>query len=275
MFKTADMQGNGIAVITINRLSRVEFTKGRRNRLFISPQTMYNEPVDDCYRLIEMKGEDITMNRMISFILAAALMFSTTALAEGIDYMVLVNKQHQLPEGWEDALEIIKVKNSVGEEVEAEKKTYEAYLALAEALEREDGIHIELDSGRRSVAEQQRIWDNYIVKYGEEYTRKTVAVPGYSEHQTGLAIDLYFITADGTTVYYNEDLTKEEYFGVWDKIHEKLAKHGFILRYLKGKEAITGYDYEPWHLRYIDDPAVAQEIMEKGVTLEEYLGQLP
>ena len=215
----------------------------------------------------------MTMKKMISFILAAVLMLSTTALAEGIDYMALVNKQQQLPEGWEDALEIIKVTNSVGEDVEVEKKTYEAYLALAEELEREDGIHTELDSGRRSVAEQQRIWDNYIVKYGEEYTRKTVAVPGYSEHQTGLAIDLYFITADGTTVYYNEDLTKEEYFGIWDKIHEKLAKYGFILRYLKGKEAITGYDYEPWHLRYIDDPAVAQEIMEKGITLEEYLGK--
>ena len=220
-----------------------------------------------------MKGEHIIMKKMISFLLAAALMLSTTALAEGIDYMALVNKQQQLPEGWEDALEIIRVKNSVGEDVEVEKKTYEAYLALAEELEREDGIHTELDSGRRSVAEQQRIWDNFIVKYGEEYTRKTVAVPGYSEHQTGLAIDLYFITADGTTVYYNEDLTKEEYFGIWDKIHEKLAKYGFILRYLKGKEAITGYDYEPWHIRYIDDPAVAQEIMEKGITLEEYLGK--
>lgn len=213
------------------------------------------------------------MKRMISLILAAALLLSGAALAEGIDYMALVNQRHQLPEGWEDALEIVEVTNSVQQKVEIEKKTYAAYLALAEELEQEDGIHIELDSGRRSVAEQQDIWDNFMVKYGEEYTRKTVAVPGFSEHQTGLAIDLYFITADGTTVYYNEDLTKEEYFGIWDRIHEKLAKNGFILRYLKGKEDITGYSYEPWHLRYIDDPAVAQEIMEKGITLEEYLGE--
>lgn len=213
------------------------------------------------------------MKRMIGLLLAAALMLSAAALAEGIDYLALVNKQHQLPEGWEDSLEIVEVTNSVDQKVEVEKKTYEAYLALAEELEREDGIHIELDSGRRSVAEQQEIRDNFMVKYGEEYTRKTVAVPGYSEHQTGLAIDLYFITADGTTVYYNEDLTKEEYYGVWDKIHEKLAKNGFILRYLKGKEGVTDYDYEPWHLRYIDDPELAREIMEKGLTLEEYLGE--
>ena len=215
------------------------------------------------------------MKLLFAVIMAMIMLFSLSAAvsaeASGIDYMALVNKQHPLPEGWEEALEIAEVTNSVGENVEVEKKTYKAYLALAEELEQEDGIHIELDSGRRSVAEQQDIWDRFMEKYGEEYTRKTVAVPGYSEHQTGLAIDLYFITSDGTTVYYNEDLTREEYDGIWDKIHEKLAKHGFILRYLKGKEEITGYDYEPWHLRYIDDPAMAQDIMGKGLTLEEYL----
>ena len=110
-----------------------------------------------------------------------------------------------------------------------------------------------------------------LIKYGEEYTKNTVAVPGYSEHHTGLALDLYFIL-DGTTVYYNEDLVR--YPEVWAKIHAKLADYGFILRYLEGKEDITGYSYEPWHIRYIDDVALAKEITARGITLEEYLEEL-
>ena len=99
--------------------------------------------------------------------------------------------------------------------------------------------------------------------------KQYVAVPGYSEHHTGLALDLY-LNIDGKDVVENEDLVK--YPEVWEEIHAKLAEHGFILRYLEGKEDITGYSYEPWHIRYLDDPAIAAEITDKGETLEEYLG---
>ena len=184
-----------------------------------------------------------------------------------IDYLVLVNKTHQLPAYWESVLKTVTTTNTVGDQVEAEYKAYAAYLKLKEAMAAE-GVDIQLDSGRRSVAEQQDIWDRFMIKYGEEYTVKTVAVPGYSEHQTGLALDLYFIL-DGTTVYYNEDLV--QYPEVWAKIHAKLADYGFILRYLEGKEDITGYSYEPWHIRYIDDVALAKDITARGITLEEYL----
>ena len=215
------------------------------------------------------------------WMLAAILMISgnslfttscTTAendnpVVKKIDYLVLVNKTHQLPAYWEKVLKTVTTTNTVGDQVEAEYKAYAAYLKLKDAMA-DEGIDIELDSGRRSVAEQQDIWDRFMIKYGEEYTVKTVAVPGYSEHQTGLALDLYFIK-DGTTVYYNEDLVK--YPEVWAKIHEKLANYGFILRYLEGKEDITGYSYEPWHIRYIDDVALAKEITARGITLEEYL----
>ena len=60
---------------------------------------------------------------------------------------------------------------------------------------------------------------------------------------------------------------------IFAKVHEKLPKYGFILRYLEGKDDKTGYSYEPWHFRYINDPALAKEIMDKGITLEEYLGE--
>ena len=188
--------------------------------------------------------------------------------AETIDYLVLVNKQNKLPEDWEDKLETVTVKNSLGDDVEVEKKAYDAYLGLKEALEAE-GVHVDLDSARRSVAAQQDIMDRFTEEYGADYAAKTVAKPGYSEHHTGLALDLY-LNIDGEDVYYNEDMI--QYPEIWAKIHEKLADYGFILRYLEDKEHITGYGYEPWHIRYVDDAGIAREIAEKGITLETYLG---
>ena len=191
-------------------------------------------------------------------------------VAASIDYMALVNKLHPLPEGWEDALETVHTTNSLGDDVEVEKKAYDAYLKLKEALEAE-GVYVDLDSARRSVAEQQRIMDDFTETYGADYAMKTVAIPGYSEHHTGLALDLYLVI-DGEDVYLNEDMV--EYPEIWTKIHEKLADYGFILRYLEDKEHITGYGYEPWHIRYLDNPKVAKEIMDAGMTLEGYLGEV-
>ena len=188
--------------------------------------------------------------------------------AEAINYLALVNKLNPLPEGWEDALETVHMTNSIGDDVEVEKKAYDAYLLLKEDLEKE-GIYVDLDSARRSVAEQQRIMDDFTEKYGADYALKTVAQPGYSEHHTGLALDLYLII-DGKDVVENEDMI--QYPEIWETIHSKLADYGFILRYLENKEHITGYGYEPWHIRYVDDVNIAKEIMASGVTLEGWLG---
>ena len=190
------------------------------------------------------------------------------AKTDGIDYMALVNKTHPLPESWEDQLETVHMTNSVGDDVEVETKAYDAYLELKAALEAED-IHVDLDSARRSVEAQQRIMDDFTEEYGADYAAKTVAQPGYSEHHTGLALDLYLII-DGEDVVENEDMI--QYTDIWATIHSKLADYGFILRYLDGEEHITGYGYEPWHIRYIDDVDTAKEITDKGLTFEEYLG---
>lgn len=189
-------------------------------------------------------------------------------MTDGIDYMALVNKTHALPDDWEEKLETIHMTNSVEDDVEVEKKAYDAYLLLKADLEAE-GVYVDLDSARRSVAEQQRIMDDFTEKYGADYAAKTVAKPGYSEHHTGLALDLYLII-DGVDVVENEDMI--QYPAIWAKIHEKLPAYGFILRYLDGAEHITGYGYEPWHIRYIDNKDVAEEITSEGVTFEEYLG---
>ena len=185
----------------------------------------------------------------------------------GIDYLVLVNKLNPLPSDWEEKLDITHMTNSLGDDVEVESKAYDAYLQLKDYLA-QTGVFVDLDSARRSVADQQDIVERFTEKYGAEYVAKYVAVPGYSEHHTGLALDLY-LNINGTDVYHNEDMV--QYPAIWAMIHKSLADYGFILRYLEGKEHITGYSYEPWHIRYVGVD-VAKEITEKGITLEEYLG---
>ena len=191
---------------------------------------------------------------------------SAAEQSQGIDYLALVNKLNPLPDGWEDALETVHMTNSVGDDVEVEKKAYDAYLELKAELEQE-GVYVDLDSARRSVAEQQRIMDEFTEEKGADYAKKTVATPGFSEHHTGLALDLYLII-DGKDVTENDDMM--QYPEVWEKIHAKLADHGFILRYLDGDEHITGYGYEPWHIRYLDNVDIAKDISSQGITFEEY-----
>ena len=186
------------------------------------------------------------------------------------DYLVLVNKTHKLPDDWEQNVVLEEATNRYGEKYKVERKALEQFLKLQKELA-DEGIYIELDSTTRSVAEQQKLWDDWTVEKGEDYVKKYVAVPGYSEHHTGLAIDVC-LDKDGKRIDDNDDMIAEK--EIFAKVHEKLAKYGFILRYLEGKDAETGYSYEPWHFRYINDPDKAKEIMDKGITLEEYLGAL-
>lgn len=186
------------------------------------------------------------------------------------DYMVLVNKTHKLPDDWESTVVLKEATNRYGETYKVEEKALEQFEKLQKECA-DEGIYIELDSTTRSVAEQQKLWDDWTVEKGEDYVKKYVAVPGYSEHHTGLAIDVC-LDKDGKRIDDNDDMIAEK--EIFAKVHAKLAKYGFILRYLEGKDAETGYSYEPWHFRYINDPAIAKEIMDKGITLEAYLGEL-
>ena len=184
-------------------------------------------------------------------------------------YLVLVNKTNKLPSDWEETVDIDTVENSFGEELKVEHRTYEAFQQLRSEL-LGYGIQIELDSAYRSVEEQQEIWDAWSADpdLGESYCQKYLAVPGYSEHHTGLAIDI-FIVKDGRIIRDNEALlADEEDFAV---VHELMPQYGFILRYPKGEETVTGYAYEPWHMRYIDDVSLAQGLTDEGLTLEEFL----
>lgn len=120
-------------------------------------------------------------------------------------------------------------------------------------------------SGWRSRREQQEIWDSTMAESGGEFTRKYVALPGCSEHETGLAIDLALRAEE--IDFIRPDFPRD---GVCGRFRAIAADYGFIERYPAGKEHITGIAAEPWHFRYVGRPH-AHLMAELGLTLEEYV----
>ena len=181
-------------------------------------------------------------------------------------YSILVNKENEIKDSYFDKIKLVETINIEDEMIQVEEKTYEAYLELKKYLETKN-IFIELDSAYRSIEAQQRIIDDFTEKYGIDYVNKYVAPIRVSEHHTGLALDLAIIV-NNNKIIENEDLFANE--NTFLEIHKHLYKFGFILRYPKGKENITGYNYEPWHIRYIGK-IPAKIIYDNNLTLEEYL----
>lgn len=182
-------------------------------------------------------------------------------------YLVLVNQNHEIPDNWQDQVLIFEVENSCGEFIYVEEETYEQFKLMQEELLAR-GIQIEASNAFRSINEQEIMYNEFAAKYGEEYTKQYLARPGFSEHHTGLAIDIMIVKQGNILRDYEELLADEEDFA---EIRELLPQYGFILRYPEGKEDHTGHSYEPWHLRYIGDTEIATKIMNEGITLEEYL----
>ena len=122
------------------------------------------------------------------------------------------------------------------------------------------GYKIVIVSAYRSYFYQQELFDYYVENKGMDYALKCSAKPGHSEHQTGLAIDVM-----GSNNDYDEFEKSKEFNWMINNSY----KYGFILRYPKGKENITGFKYEPWHYRYVGTD-LAKIIYNKKITLEEY-----
>lgn len=120
-------------------------------------------------------------------------------------------------------------------------------------------------SGYRSAAEQTEIFKDSLRDNGEEFTRKYVAQPNHSEHQTGLAIDLGLNKGkiDFICPHF-------PYEGICERFRQTAPKHGFIERYAKEKESITGIGHEPWHFRYVGYPH-SEIMVENQLAMEEYM----
>lgn len=182
---------------------------------------------------------------------------------------VIVNKQRSLPEGYEpDDLVEPNVPFSFDGPHEKRHMRKEA----AEALEKlfagakDDGIELRAVSGYRSYQRQVSIYNNNVKTKGEEYASRVSAVPGRSEHQTGLAIDVSSPSVGNAL----EEVFGSSKEGQW--LDEHAAEYGYIIRYPKGEESMTGYVYEPWHIRYVGTD-LAPDVVKSGLTLEEYFDE--
>ena len=179
--------------------------------------------------------------------------------------LLLVNKQHPVPENHTFEL------GTIAGAMECDARILPELFAMLKAA-KDEGISLSVCSPYRDISRQKILFDRKIklhmgngYSYMEAYKKASqiVTVPGASEHQIGLALDI--ISSDYTSL--DEGFGKTA-AGKWLKEHSK--EYGFILRYPKGKEEITGYKYEPWHIRYVGVEK-ATEIYESGLCLEEFL----
>lgn len=180
--------------------------------------------------------------------------------------LVFANKKHKLPDGYEpDDLVLISSDYATGEAYMRE----EAAGALEEMLEAayEEGVYPIVVSAYRSASYQNTLYNNYVNRDGQEAADTYSSRPGYSDHQTGLTAD---ISSSSNGYHLNQSFENTEE-GKW--LAENAHKYGFVMRYPKGKQDITGYMYEPWHFRYIGvEEATALYNSDPGMTMEEFYG---
>lgn len=180
--------------------------------------------------------------------------------------LILVNKQHPIDQAYKPE-DLEKIKYFVSDRSETTRymraEAAEAFHQMVERAAR-DGIVLKMTTAYRTYAFQKILFDNYVAKEGEEAANKYSARPGQSEHQTGLAVD---VSSPSVDYQLSNDYDKMEE-GKW--LADHAHRFGFIIRFPKGKADITGYQYEPWHIRYVGLTA-AKEIYEQRLTLEEFL----
>ena len=212
----------------------------------------------------------LALRAIAALAVGAALMLESWAFVmphqDPTDTLILVNKHNRAP-----AVPITLVKPDVPPTREAISENIYMQPEAAAALEKlfagakDEGLTLLATSGYRSYSTQKAIFDRKLKTMSERAANASVAKPGYSEHQTGLAMDVEGLSSLGIGLVDDFGETPE---GKW--LAEHCHEYGFIIRYPKGKTDITGYIYEPWHSRYVGQEAAA-EIAALDITFEEYI----
>lgn len=201
----------------------------------------------------------------------------TTSKAVTMDLKVgsitqLVNKEYGLPSTYiPEDLTVPNVEFNIpyfDEKKQLRKEAADSLEQLFQAAYEEESLSLCGVSGYRSYERQNEIYTKNISLKGSAYTNKYSAKPGTSEHQTGLSIDV----STASVSYCLEEIFAETDEGKW--LAQNAHRFGYIIRYPKGKEDITGYSYEPWHIRYVGTE-LAQHIYDNNLTLEEYYNYTP
>ena len=182
-----------------------------------------------------------------------------------MNYLVLVNKDNRLNRTYIPG-NLVNANSRYKDEIMIVDKVNRMFSLLKlDALN--NGFEIDIMSGYRDYNYQKKIYDKLIYEKGFNYAFRHIAPPGASEHQTGLAIDICIYR--NNKCYIEHDI---EDFDEIKWIHSTAHKYGFILRYPINKENITGYNYEPWHLRYVGN--IASYVYYNNLTLEEILKRM-
>lgn len=177
----------------------------------------------------------------------------------------LVNKQHPLPNDYapyELVIPAVRTQEWRSQDERSVRADIAPHVVAMFNEAQANGLVLTILSGYRSASTQSIIYNNSVGQVGEEQTRRYIAFPGQSEHQTGLAIDIATSPEECSLKWCFENTGA----GQW--LRENAHRFGFILRYPKDKETITGYNYEPWHFRYLGTD-LATAIYQSGLTLEE------
>jgi len=181
----------------------------------------------------------------------------------------IVNKKRALPNGYVPAdLTVPNVRLRLAKTHEQMQFSKQAVPAVEEMFKaaQADGVTLVFGSGYRSYNLQKQFYNSYVSQDGQTAADRYSARPGTSEHQTGLAFDATSVSGKCHLEICFENMIE----GKWLKDHAH--EYGFIIRYLDGKESVTGYQYEPWHMRYVGKE-LAEELYKTGpVTLEEFFG---
>lgn len=178
-----------------------------------------------------------------------------------MDYEMLVNKDNLLHISYVPD-NLVLTDTLYKDNVYLEEVTFNQFKKMQRDMEKL-GYKIDIVSGYRDYKYQEKIYNKLLNEKGFNYTFRKIAKPGASEHQTGLALD-FCIYKDNNCYIEHELIDEKE--TKW--IHNNCYKYGFIVRYPEGKEEITKYDYEPWHLRYVG--SLASYLYNYKITLEEY-----
>ena len=212
----------------------------------------------------------IPIRALAALAVSFAMMFESWAFIlphqDPTDLLLLVNKQNRAP-----AVPMALVKPDVTPTSPSKAENIYMRPEAAAALEAlfaaasDEGLTLYATSGFRSYSTQKAIFNRKLETMSERAANASVAKAGYSEHQTGLAMDIEGETTLGTGLTEQFGESPE---GIW--VAEHCHEYGFIIRYPEGKTRITGYIYEPWHLRYVGKEH-AQKIAELDITFEEYI----
>lgn len=199
----------------------------------------------------------------LAFVAPSAAVGATYDIDSASSLQVVVNKHRQLNPKTYVPASLVRVN---GERLRAEAA--EAYKQFAKAA-KAAGVNVIPISGYRSYAQQQNLYEDYVARYGQETAEDLAARPGYSEHQTGLAMDV----GNASGVCALQPCFADTPVGRFAADHA--WEFGFIIRYPAGSEATTGYTYEPWHLRYVGKTIAAELQDGEPATLEDYFGLQP